>query len=34
MSEPDSSTSDFSRKEVNRTIVRALWKYRGALLRP
>lgn len=29
MSEPDSSTSDFSRKEVNRTILRALWKYRG-----
>lgn len=29
MSEPDTSTSDFSRKEVNRTILRALWKYRG-----
>ena len=29
MSDTDSSTDDFSRKEVNRTIFRALWKYRG-----
>lgn len=34
MSEPDSSTSDFSRKEVNRTICGRYGNIVGALLRP
>ena len=28
MKEPDATANDFARKEVNRTILRALWKYR------
>lgn len=29
MSDADNATAEFSRREVNRTIFRALWKYRG-----